>query len=283
MHSLWQISELLVHIVSFLSADDIQGAFRISHHFRTTLKANLPPQLRPLPDGRRRYQSTSRVSPQEVRNKAKAYVSQETATPKQLKIEDTYYYWRESARSQVLDILSPCLHPILSRHVTRLIDGYESLAEGGMSICLQTDNSYHSLYELVHGKHRRDRNGLLAVVPPKSVTVYCLAGASWDLLYSNVRYRSYGGVDRFSVTVEREDGVRLGDILDELRGALIVDGRSGGLGEDILLVWVLDSSSLFSVYHSAGTRNMKDACLWRLEMIFISRKKPRYGGGPCGE
>ncbi|KAF9694371.1 hypothetical protein EKO04_007530 [Ascochyta lentis] len=242
MHSVWQIPELLVRIVSFLSADDIQRAFRISRHFRALLKTNLPPQLRPLPDRRHRRGTANQTVPQSVRNKARAYMSQDAATPKQLKVEDTYYYWREGARNQVLDTLSPFLHLTLSKYTTRLIDGYKGLAEGEMDICLQTDIPYHSLYELVHGRYCQDRDGLLAVVPPKSVTVFCLGGASWDLLYGNVRYRSYGGVSRFSVKLEREDGVRLCDVLDELRGTLIVDGMSGGLGQDVLLAWVFGGS-----------------------------------------
>lgn len=41
-----------------------------------------------------------------------AYVKHEAATPKQLKMEDSYYYWRKGSQRQVLDALTPHLHPL---------------------------------------------------------------------------------------------------------------------------------------------------------------------------
>jgi hypothetical protein len=241
MHPTWQIPELLVQIVSLLSADDISRCFLISYHFRAILKANLPPELRPLPDSlspRRLY--GSQTFPQGVQDTAKAYLAQEDAKPKQLKFEDNYYFWHEGARREVLNTLSPHLHPVLAKHATHLIDGYDALAAGNMGICLQTEIPYHDLYDLVNGKERQDSQDLLAVVPPKSVIVFCLGGVSWDLLYTNVRYRLYGDLERFSVRVERESGVRMVDVLDELRGTLVVNGMSGGLGQHVFLTWVFD-------------------------------------------
>lgn len=245
MHPLWRIPELLCKIISCLPADDISRSFHISNYFRTVLKANLAPRLHPLPDpSNTKGPRLGTHLPQDVRKQVKAYIEQEAATPKQLKMEDAYYYWREDARCQILHALRPSLHPLLSEHVTRLVDGYWSLAEGGVDLCLQTDMGYHDLYNLVHGERRSDRGEgeFLIVVPPKSVTVFCLGGVSWDLLYADVKYRMYGGVQRFSIRVERERGVRLGDVLDELKGTLIVDGMSGGLEQDVVLVWVFDDS-----------------------------------------
>lgn len=243
MHTVWSIPELLCQIISLLPANDISRSFAISRRFRAILTANLAPQYRPLPDPP--HIATPRADthiPQDVRIKAKAYIDREVATPKQLKMEDAYYYWCEYARCQVLHALTPYLHPLFSKHETRLVDGYESLLEGRMSICLQTDIRYHDLYALVHDEMRDDRGmgDLLAVVSPKCVTVFCVAGVSWDLLYANVKYRDYGGLKRFSVSVEREEGVRLGDVVDELKGTLVVDGMSEGLGQDVSLVWVFD-------------------------------------------
>jgi hypothetical protein len=118
-----------------------------------------------------------------------------------------------------------------------LVDGFEALAEGKMGVCLQTEIRYHDLYSLVQGEERPDCADWLAVLPPKSVTMFCLGGVSWDLLYADVKYRTCGGAKRFSVRVEGEAGVRLNDVLDELKGTLIVDGRGGGLGQDVVLVW----------------------------------------------
>lgn len=236
MHRLWQIPELLVHIVSFLSAEDIDRTFHISRHFRALLKANLPPQLRPLPE--LRTPTSDQTLPQDVRDKAAAYIKHEAATPKHLKMEDTYHYSREDARCQVLHALSPSLHHVLDKYSTRLLDGYEPLAAGNINIVLQTDIPYHTLYSLVHGKVTPDDAEFLAVVPPKSVTVFCTSGVQWDLLYSSVRYRDVGGVKRFSVKVEREGGVRMQDVVEELSGTLVKDGMAGGFGQDVVLLWV---------------------------------------------
>ena len=243
MHRIWQIPELLIHIVSFLPADDIGRTLYISRQFRTLLKTNLPPQLRPLPDGRPKHSSVNDEIPQDVREKAQAYIAQEAATPKQLKMEDAYYYWREDARCQVLDTLSPHLHPFLNKYSTRLVDGYESLAAGSMSIQLQTEIPYHTLYTIVHGEDQKDLDAFLAVMPPTSATVFCLGGVQWDLLYANVKYKDYGGIERFSIRVEREKGVRMQDVLEELSGTLVKEGMSGGFGQDVVLMWVLDDES----------------------------------------
>lgn len=243
MHPIWQIPELLVHVVSFLSANEVSCCFRVSHHFRTSLKVNLPPQLRPLPDSPcLKKSSNAQTLFQDVRDKAKAYTTQEAATPKQLKVEKAYHYWREDAQQQVLHALSPHLHSLLGKHTTCLLDGYESLAAGKISTCFRTEMPYHDFYDLVHGKERQDHDDLLAVVPPEAVTVFCL-NWGWDLLYANVKYRDYGGMKLFSVRVERKGGVRLSDVLDELRGTLVMDGMSGGLEQDVVLVWVCDDCS----------------------------------------
>lgn len=158
-------------------------------------------------------------------------------------MEDTYFFWREEARGEVLDALAPHLHPALGKHATRLIDGFDALAVGEARMALQVEMPYHQLYELVQGELKEDRNEFLAVRPPTVVTVFCFGGASWDLLYASVRYRDYGGVERFSVRVEREDGVRMGDVIEELRGTLVVDGMGGGLGQDVTLVWVFEDGA----------------------------------------
>ncbi|KAF1927952.1 uncharacterized protein M421DRAFT_5618 [Didymella exigua CBS 183.55] len=237
MHRIWQIPELLVQIISFLSAYDINRALHVSLHFKTLLKANLPPQLRPLPDGPRyKRSSSSQQLPQEVTAEAAEYLAHEAATPRQLKSEDSYYYWREGARSHVLDTLTPYLHPLFAKFATRLVDGYDSLAVGKTDICLQTNIPYYDLYELVNGEENESWVEYLAI-KTTAVTVYCLGGVQWDLLYAGVRYRDYGGVKRFSVKVEREEGVRLGDVLQELIGPLMMYGMSKGLGQEVTLVW----------------------------------------------
>ncbi|KAJ8109914.1 hypothetical protein OPT61_g7102 [Boeremia exigua] len=180
---------------------------------------------------------------QDIREKAKTFGINDDRLPEQLKATDTYYYWREDARCQVLNTLRPCLHPILGKYATHLIDGYEALAEGKLSFCLQTYIPSHELYNLVHGKDRGSYSDFLATDPPTAVTVACSGGANWDLLYANVKYRDYGSTKKFSIRVERETGVRLNDVLDELSGTLIINGTSEVLGQDVVLVWVFDDSN----------------------------------------
>jgi hypothetical protein len=240
MHPVWQIPELLVHIISFLPASDIDRTFDISHHFRTTLKANLPPQLRSLPEPSPKKTNQARTLPQNVRDKAASFGTHDAALPTQLKMEDTYYYWREEARGEVLNALLPHLHPELSKPVTCLLDGFDALAAGKTSFTLHVDVPYHQLYELVQGKPEEDLSCLLAAKPPTAVTVFCLGGVQWDLLYANVRYKDYEGVKRFSVRVEREKGVRMSDVVNEMRGTLVVDGMSGGLGQNVAMIWVFE-------------------------------------------
>ncbi|KAF3039532.1 hypothetical protein E8E12_006205 [Didymella heteroderae] len=240
MHRIWQIPELLTHIISFLPALDIDRALHISHHFRTILKANLPPHLRPLPDAPpSKHSSSNSRLPEDVIAKASAFLAQDLATPKQLKMEDSHYFWREAARSQILDTLIPSLHPLFAKFETRLVDGYEALAEWKMDVCLQTEVPYHDLYELMHGEAREGWCEALGM-GVKGVTVFCLGGVQWDLLYSDVSYREHRGAKRFSVRLEREDGVRLKDVMEGLAGTLVVHGMSGGLGQDVTLVWVFD-------------------------------------------
>lgn len=240
MHRIWQIPELLVQIISFLPAQDIERALHLSHYFRISLKANLPPHLRPLPDDLPIRSSHKRTLSQNVCDAARGVGTQEAALPEQLKMADTYFYWREAARYEVVKTLRPCLHPVLGKNAAYLIDGYESLAEGKMTICLQTDIPHQQLYDLAYGKSMNPSNGFLAVVPPTAVNVFCMRGASWDPSYANVRCRDYGGMKRWSVRVEAESGVRMGDVLNELRGTLVVDGMSAGCGQDVVLVWMFD-------------------------------------------
>ena len=73
----------------------------------------------------------------------------------------------------------------------------------------------------------------------KSVEIYCVSGAVWDQGYKNVQWRS-GSRDwqHCCVRIERERGVRMCDVLDELRGVLKADGFApeGNDGE-VVLEW----------------------------------------------
>lgn len=239
MHRVWHIPELLVQIVSFLPAADIDQAFHISHHFRAILRATLPPHLRPLPD-RSPKKSTRQQSLQEVRDKARAFGTQENSLPAQLMMTDTYFHWREAARYEVLRALRPCLHPVLGKYATRLIDGYEGLADGNLNVCLQTDVPYQQLYDLVHGKERQEGDSYLAVKPPAAVTVFCLRVLGWDSTFANVRFRYCRGTKRLSIRVEREGGVRMSDVFDELRGTLVDNWKDEILEQDVVLGWVVE-------------------------------------------
>lgn len=241
MHRLWHIPELLIQIISFLPASDTKRALQTSHHFRTTLKAILPPHLRPFPD------HPSCKSPrthdyhllQDLHEKARALRTRDTTLPDQFKMTDAYFHWREVAHHELLGALKPSLHPVLGNYATRLLDGYGALAEGRMNVRLQVSIPYARLYDLVHGEQQVDGSEGLTVKAPVAVTVFCTRVLCFDSSYANVRVRDCGAGKALSVRVENEGRVRVSDVLDELRGTLVVGHKNDDLEQDVGLLWVL--------------------------------------------
>lgn len=106
-----------------------------------------------------------------------------------------------------------------------------------MSICVHTRCTTKECIELCDAEHDQDwRNGFLTQPPTSGVRLYCPMGAEWDLSNKSVVHRGGFTWRCASIRVEREKGVRMGDVIDELRGVLVPD-HEGGVTGMVLLEW----------------------------------------------
>ena len=81
----------------------------------------------------------------------------------------------------------------------------------------------------------------------RSIEVYCVEGAEWDREYRNVLHR-HGRRDwqQRCVRVEREKGLGMGDVVEELRSVLKTS-KVGDVGEairgDVMLEWRFEEAA----------------------------------------
>jgi hypothetical protein len=250
MHRLFLLPELLVEIISYLPCEDLACCHLISTFFHKSLKNNLPPCKHPLPDPST-YPSDKTLLAQPIRTLArdiKTHSSHWMTSGMLLDICDDYYFWHDGAYSNLLHTLSPFLHPLLATCAVELMSGLESLVQGEMGIVVRTKMGTVGFWELFgdeeeedysYGKERDGwRDAYLTKPSCKVVEVYCPMGAVWDEGYGNV-LRRQGGREwqQRCVRVERERGVRMGDIVDELKGVLKVEESMEAEGAEILLEW----------------------------------------------
>lgn len=251
MHPLFEIPELLVHVVLYLDHSDLVPCYLVSHHWLKILRRNLPPHKRPLPDSDASQKclntSNSNSIPQNsshrVLNGSKSLPRELITLASQIHIQnvqwlsltrislpDDYYFWLDGAHSNLLSHLAAHLHPFLANHALSLVDGVTPLAEGSMDICLRTECSvedYLNLFEEV--KDLR----MLTYPVVQSVEINCPRGGKWDKENKSVLTRK-GATWRYQcVRVDREKGVRMCDVFDELRGVL----KPQVDGEKLLLEW----------------------------------------------
>lgn len=244
MHSIWHIPELLIHIVLHLEEEDIANIYHVSHHWRQTLRNNLPPQLRPLPDAtpnfeRRPIPDTVRTLADEIELQQRQWTSLATL----IELGDEYFFWRDGALEMVLQQIKPQLHPFLSTNAHALIGGLASVAGGKMGIWLQTQCSNTEFLKLCEDP--KDEH--LTQPPTSSVELYCPKGGVWNATNKSVRRRE-GPTWRCNfVTIERKEGVRMSDVVDELRSVLVSDEGDGC----ILLDWQF-GKTLTLCYRVAG-------------------------------
>lgn len=90
------------------------------------------------------------------------------------------------------------------------------------------------------GKQMEIENAKYLTKPlTKSVEIYCVSGRVWDQQYKNVQWRN-GNRDwqQRCVRIERERGVSMCDVIDELRGVLKADGLAPkDTNAEVLLEW----------------------------------------------
>lgn len=162
-----------------------------------------------------------------------------------MEVGDDYFYWREGAHDNILERLGPFLHPFLAKCAWELVSGLESIASGSLNIRLQTRCTFAALFELLDDEKSEDRGVGVTGLRCKRVEVYCVKGAIWDLGYDSVVRQKKENWQQYSVRVERERGVRMGDVVDELRRVLgpgpelltddrvVLEWRFGGAGEEV--------------------------------------------------
>ncbi|KAH7068956.1 hypothetical protein BKA63DRAFT_520370 [Paraphoma chrysanthemicola] len=247
MHPIWHIPELLIHILLHLPAKDLSRCYHVSHYWRAALKNNLPAHLRALPDigaqclsNHGRKTSTGNVLPKDIRDLAatiKAQEDQWCSLANFMDLGDDHFYWREGACENLLERVKNHLHPWIAKHACVFVEGLNSLAGGEMGICLRTELTPRDLIELCDSEHDEEwRNDYLTYPTTRRVRLYCPKGAEWDLLNKSVIQRDGFTWRASSIKVEHEYGVQMGDVVDELRGVLVLD-QEAILDDVVMLEW----------------------------------------------
>jgi hypothetical protein len=151
--------------------------------------------------------------------------------------------WRETAYKNLQAALLPHLHPRLAAHVYDFIGGIDDVARGQMGICIRTKMSIKEWEGMLgvlddEEEEKGERAGYVTQPVTKSVEVRCFRGAVWDTEYMNVHLQTGNeGWQATFVRIEREKGVRMCDIVDELRGVIEADWEVRRGRDDVLLDW----------------------------------------------
>jgi hypothetical protein len=256
MHRLFLLPELLVEIISYLPWEDLACCHLISTFFHKSLKNNLPPCKHPLPDTSPQPPCNTTL-PQPIRTLArdiKTHSSHWMTSGMLLDISDDYYFWHDGAYSNLLQTLSPFLHPLLATCAVELMSGLESLVQGEMGIVVRTKMGTAGFWELFGDEEEEDcsygkenegwKDSYLTKPASKVVEIYCSMGAVWDKGYGNV-LRRQGGREwqQRCLRVERARGVRMGDVVDELKGVLKVEEEMEAEGAEVVLEWRFGASA----------------------------------------
>ena len=263
MHRIFLLPELLMEIISFLPPTDLRTCASVSRHWKETLRLNLHPRNFPLPDTVCNDPSTPRPYilkklPQSISSLAQDIVHRTTLWQNAgvvLDISDDYYFWHEGAYSNLLSTLSQYLHPWLGKHVCEFVGGLEEIARGDMGICVRTKLGAEKLDEWFRegerevGRERSVIDAYLSKPVTRKVEVYCVEGATWDQEYVNVLQRGARKEwQQRCVKIERRNGIRLGDVVDELRGMLkpneVVTEFGRDVQKEVLLEWRFDDAAI---------------------------------------
>ncbi|KAG9194465.1 hypothetical protein G6011_04500 [Alternaria panax] len=259
MHRIFLLPELLIQIISFLPPSDLRTCASVSRHWKETLRLNLHPRNLPLPDTLSPHDHATtqphrlKKLPQLISSLAQDILfrtSQWQNAGGLSDISDDYYFWHEGAHRDLLSALSQYLHPWLGKHMCELVGGLNEIAQGDMGICVRSKLTTAEFDEwFLEGKRKMgEMEAYLTRPVTRSVEVYCVEGAMWDPEYGNVLHR---GVRRQwqqrCVKIERERGIRIGDVIDELRGMLrtveVVAGSEEEAQGEVLLEWRFEDAA----------------------------------------
>jgi hypothetical protein len=262
MHRIFLLPEILIQIISFLPPSDLSACASVSRHWKETLRINLHPRLLPLPGtlSLHNYTTTSpqtlKKLPWPVSSVAQDILLRTTQWQNAgvlLDISDDYYFWHESAYSNLLSGLRQYLHPWLGKYLCEFVGELEEITQGEMGVCIRTKSSAAEFDDWFVGGERvmQEWRGLEAYLTRpaiRSVEIYCVEGAVWDQEYGNVLRRGARREwQQRCVRIERERGIRMGDVVDELRDMLKTSEVVAGLGEDargeVLLEWRFEDAA----------------------------------------
>ena len=247
MHSTWHIPEILVHILLNLNEDDLARCYHVSHYWKDALKNNMLPRQLVLPDTIVPQTSvfTFRTDlhpiplPKIIRDLAIKIKTEEALWLNFAKwpiLGDEYHFWREGVLEDLLALLRPHLHPFLSKYTCGIPTIPTLLSGTSMAVQLQTKCAFREVLDLLDDEVSEERALKLPLprVPSGSIEMYCL-GMTWDESPESVQLRH----GRPCISVERQKGVRMGDVVDELRGVLTAQQRSS-TDDTVLLEWSFD-------------------------------------------
>ncbi|EUC42975.1 hypothetical protein COCMIDRAFT_28483 [Bipolaris oryzae ATCC 44560] len=256
MHRALTLPEVLLSVISYLPIRDLLICHAVSSGWRRILVANLPARMRPLPDTPSApLRETTLVLPDSIRSLARSL----NLRPKELinwiiqpEIETDYLIWRNAATDELQEALGPYMHPLLVAHTYDLTGGIEDVARGQMGISIRTKMGLGEFERMLEIKNDEEE-GMKYLTQPvtKSVEVRCLDGAEWDEEYRNVRTTA-GDMEwlRRCVRVERESGVRMCDVVDELRGVIEAEWSVQQGSGNVLLDWRMGDCPERHLFHA---------------------------------
>ncbi|KAJ5030017.1 hypothetical protein J3E71DRAFT_349402 [Bipolaris maydis] len=262
MHRALTLPEVVLSIISYLPTRDLLTCHAVSSGWRRILVANLPARMRPLPDTPSTFllEKTTLALPDSIRSLARSL----DLRPKEFvdwiiqpEVERDYLSWRIETADELQEALRPYMHPLLATHVHDLTGGIDDVIRGQMSISILTLmglGEFERMLKIRNG----EEEGMKYLTHPvtKKVEVRCLDGAEWDEDYMNVRTaKADMEWSRKYVRVERESGVRMCDVVDELRGVIEADWVvQHGCG-NVLLNWRMGDCTerhLFNAFELTG-------------------------------
>ena len=257
MHRALTLPEVLLSIISYLPTRDLLTCHAVSSGWRRILIANLPARMRPLPDtpSSPLLQETTLVLPDSIRSLARSL----NLRPKELvnwivqpEVETDHLIWRDATTDELQEALGPYMHPLLAAHAYDLTGGVENVARGQMGLSIGTRlelGEFARMLEIWDD----EEEGMKYLTQPvtKKVEVRCLDGAEWNEEYMNVRAIE-GEMEwlRKCVRVERESGVRMCDVIDELRGVIEADWIVQHGSGNVLLDWRMGDNPERHSFHA---------------------------------
>lgn len=144
------------------------------------------------------------------------------------------------------------MHPLLAAHAYDLTGGVENVARGQMGLSIGTRMELGEFERMLEIRDDEEE-GMKYLTQPvtKKVEVRCLDGAEWNEEYMNVRAIE-GEMEwlRKCVRVERESGVRMCDVIDELRGVIEADWIVQHGSGNVLLDWRMGDNPERHSFHA---------------------------------